>query len=95
MIIDLTCQKCDTLFDLDAQDLIDGTEKLVCPECEAKVPANLSRDFVAALAQIRAQVAALETKFLISMTLESPALEDELDDEDSEDDEESGSDNEH
>jgi DNA-directed RNA polymerase subunit RPC12/RpoP len=92
MSIDFTCQKCEASFELDAQDLIEGTEKLVCPHCDAKAPANISEDFVAALTEMRAQIAVLGKKFAVSMTLESEDLEDELEDEDDEeedDDEES------
>ncbi|EAU63461.1 hypothetical protein STIAU_1845 [Stigmatella aurantiaca DW4/3-1] len=85
MSIDFTCQKCEASFELDAQDLIEGTEKLVCPHCDAKAPANLSEDFVAALSEMRAQIAVLGKKFAVSMTLESEDLEDELEDEDEDD----------
>ena len=88
MSIDFTCQKCEASFELDAQDLIEGTEKLVCPHCDAKAPANISEDFVAALTEMRAQIAALSKKFSVSMTLESEDLEDELAEEDEEDDDE-------
>jgi DNA-directed RNA polymerase subunit RPC12/RpoP len=86
MMIDFTCQKCEASFELDAQDLIDGTEKLACPHCDAKASTNLVEDFVAALSEMRAQVAALSKKFTVNMAVESEDLEDELD-EDEEDDE--------
>ncbi|WP_255442065.1 hypothetical protein [Corallococcus sp. Z5C101001] len=88
MSIDFTCQKCEASFELEAQDLIEGTEKIVCPHCDAKAPANLSEDFVAALTEMRAQIATLSKKFAVTMTLEAEELEDELDDEE-EDEEES------
>ncbi|NOK15778.1 hypothetical protein HMI50_01845 [Corallococcus carmarthensis] len=91
MSIDFTCQKCEASFELEAQDLIEGTEKIVCPHCDAKAPANLSEDFVAALTEMRAQIATLSKKFAVTMTLEAEELEDELDDED-EDEEESDED---
>ncbi|QSQ26519.1 hypothetical protein JY651_16990 [Pyxidicoccus parkwayensis] len=96
MSIDFTCQKCEASFELDAQDLIEGTEKIVCPHCDAKAPANLTEDFVAALTEMRAQIAALDKKFAVSMTLESVDVEDTLDDdeEDDEDEEESEEDDE-
>ncbi len=90
MTIDFTCQKCETNFEIDAQDLIDGTEKLICPQCHARAPASLTEDFVSALTEMRAQVAALSKKFAVNMDLESEDLEEELDSkkEDDEDDEE-------
>ena len=36
-MIDFTCQKCEGNFELDSQDLIDGTETLECPQCENKL----------------------------------------------------------
>jgi hypothetical protein len=96
MTIDFTCQKCEASFELDAQDLIDGTEKLACPHCDAKAPTNLVEDFVAALSEMRAQVAALSKKFSVNMAVETEDLEDELDeedeDEDADEDEEEGDD---
>jgi len=88
MTLDFTCQKCEGTFELDAQDLIDGSEKLECPHCNTRAPANVVDDFVAALTEMRAQVAALSKRFSLSTTLESEDLA-ELDadeDEDEEDD---------
>ncbi|HEX8825929.1 MAG TPA: hypothetical protein VF794_38820 [Archangium sp.] len=95
MTIDLTCQKCEGTFELDAGDLIEGTEKLVCPHCGQKVATNIQEDFVAALTEMRTQVAVLGKKFSVSMSLETEDLEDELDeDEESDDDEEESDDEE-
>jgi hypothetical protein len=87
MTIDFTCQKCDASFEIDVQDLIDGSEKLVCTSCEAKAPANMVEDFVAALTEMRTQVAALGKKFSLAMAFETEDLED-LEAKDDEDDEE-------
>jgi DNA-directed RNA polymerase subunit RPC12/RpoP len=92
MTLDFTCQKCEGTFEIDAQDLIDGSEKLECPHCNTRAPANVVDDFVAALTEMRAQVAALSKRFSFSTTLESEDLaeldadEDEDDDDDDEDD---------
>jgi hypothetical protein len=91
MTIDFTCQKCEASFELDAQDLIDGTEKLVCPHCDAKAPASLAADFIAALAEMRLQIATLGKKsFSVSLALETEDVEEEVDadDADEETDEE-------
>ena len=86
MTLDFTCQKCEGTFEIDAQDLIDGSEKLECPHCNTRAPANLVDDFVAALTEMRAQVAVLSKRFSFSTTLESEDLA-ELDaDEDDDDD---------
>ena len=94
MTIDLTCQKCEGTFELDAGDLIEGTEKLVCPHCGQKVPTNIQEDFVSALTEMRTQVAVLGKKFAVSMSLETEELEDEIVDEDDEADEDEESDDE-
>jgi len=90
MTLDFTCQKCEGTFEIDAQDLIDGSEKLECPHCNTRAPANVVDDFVAALTEMRAQVAALSKRFTLSTTLESEDLAeldaDEDEDEDEEDD---------
>jgi len=91
MTLDFTCQKCEGTFELDAQDLVDGSEKLECPHCNTRAPANVVDDFVAALTEMRAQVAALSKRFSLSTTLESEDLADldadEDEDEDDDDDE--------
>ena len=83
MTIDFTCQNCDATF-----------EKLVCTSCEAKALPTLVEDFVAALTEMRTQVAALGKKFSLAMAFETEDLEDldakdaeeEDEDEDDEDD---------
>src|SRR4051812_5874352 len=85
MTIDFTCQKCEASFELDAQDFIDGTEKLVCPHCDAKAPGNLVDDFIAALTEMRAQVAVLGKRFAVNMAIETEDLEAEVEEEKEED----------
>jgi len=85
MTIDFTCQKCEGSFEIEARDLIDGSEKLVCPHCEAKTPANMVEDFTSALAELLTQVAALSKKFSVTMAVETEDVEEE-----EEDDEEEG-----
>lgn len=92
MTIDFTCQKCEASFELDAQDFIDGTEKLVCPHCEAKAPTNLVEDFIAALTEMRAQLVAMSKRFSVNMALETEDLDDELEDDDEEEEEDEDAD---
>lgn len=87
MTIDFTCQKCEASFEIDAQDLIDGTEKIICPECRARAPSSLAEDFVSALTEMRAQVAALGKKFAVNMSLETEDVEEELESKKDEDEE--------
>lgn len=84
MTIDFTCQKCDSSFELDVQDLIDGSEKLVCPNCDAKAPTALTDDFIAALTELRAQVATLSKRFSVNLAVESEDVEELEDEEDEE-----------
>src|SRR5689334_18731622 len=88
MTIDFTCQKCDTSFELDAEDLIDGTEKLVCPNCDAKAPAALADDFISAMVELRAQVITLSKRFAVNMAIETEDLSAKPVEDDEEDDEE-------
>lgn len=93
MTIDLTCQKCEGSFELDVQELIDGEEKLQCPNCNAKAPADLTDDFTSALSEMLAQTANLSKRFLVSLALESDELPGaEAEEEDEDDDEEEGED---
>ena len=79
MTIDFTCQKCETSFEADAQELIDGSEKIVCPNCHARAAASTLDDFVAALGK----------KFSVNMAVETEDLEEEISKEDEEEPEES------
>lgn len=95
MTIDFTCQKCDSSFELDAQDLIDGTEKLVCPNCDTKAPVTMVDDFISALSDLRTQAATLSKKFTLNLSIETDELADlEADDDDVDDDDEDGDDDE-
>ncbi|MGQ0505290.1 MAG: hypothetical protein ACT4TC_08205, partial [Myxococcaceae bacterium] len=92
--IEFTCQKCEASFELDAQDLIDGAEKLACPHCEAKCPANLAEDFISALTEMRAQVGTLGKKFGVSFTVDSEDIADEIASKDEDEDEDEADDDE-
>ena len=87
--IDFTCQKCEGNFELDSQDLVDGTEKLECPHCENKLTKSANEDFTAALGELIAQLTAVSKKFTASIELDSEDLgASDLDEEDDEDDDE-------
>ncbi len=85
MTIDFTCQKCEGSFELDVEDLIDGTEKLVCPHCDAKATATQTDDFTSALTELRTQVAALAKKFAVSLSVETEDLEEVVEDDEDDD----------
>jgi hypothetical protein len=86
MTIDLTCQKCEGSFELDVQALIDGGEKLACPNCNAKAPGDLADDFTAALSELILQTEKLSKRFLVSIAFESDDLAEAKEEEDDEDD---------
>jgi hypothetical protein len=85
MTIDFTCRKCDASFEIDADDLIDGTEKLVCPNCDAKATSAAVEDFTAALSELKAQVVKLGKKFAVNLAVETDEdVEEEADDDEAE-----------
>ena len=98
--IDFTCQKCEGNFELDSQDLIDGSEKLECPHCDNKLTKSGNEDFTSALAELVAQLAAISKKFTASIELDTEEAgaagldDDEDEDEDDEDDDDSDDDDE-
>jgi hypothetical protein len=83
--IDFTCQKCEGNFELDSQDLVDGSEALECPHCAAKLTKAAQEDFSSALAEFQAQVAAISKKFTLTVEFDSEDLSDAEDDLDEED----------
>lgn len=87
MTIDFTCQKCEGSFELDAQDMIDGTEKLECPHCGVKAPQAQVDDFIAAFTEMQAQITSLGKRFAVAMSLETDDVEGDDDDEDEDEDE--------
>ena len=91
MNIDFTCAKCDGSFELDSQDIVDGTEKLECPHCDAKATQTAVDEFNAAITEMLAQVAALSKKFTVAFAIDSEDVDvpvDEDDDDEEEEDEE-------
>jgi hypothetical protein len=87
MTIDFTCVKCEGSFELDAQDIIDGTEKLECPHCNVKAPQASVDDFVAALTELTSQVGSMSKRFTLTMTIESEDVDADDDDDEDEDEE--------
>lgn len=94
MTIDFTCQKCEGGFEIEALELIDGSEKLECPHCGAKVSQAATDDFTSALADLQKQIAALAKKFTLSLELDSRELSEPSDDADEEEDEDEDDDDE-
>lgn len=91
---EFTCQKCEGNFEIEAQDLVDGSEELECPHCNAKLSKAAAEDFTSAVGEFLAQLTALNKKFTTTVEFDSEALgetdedadDDDDDDEDDEDD---------
>lgn len=91
--IDFTCQKCEGNFELDSQDLVDGSEPLECPHCGSKLTKAAQEDFSSALADFQAQIAVISKKFTLTVEFDSEDLDEEdLDEEDDEDDDDASDD---
>lgn len=87
MNIDFTCVKCDGSFELDSQDIVDGTEKLECPHCDAKVSQAAVDEFNSAITEMLAQVAVMSKKFAVAFAIDSEDVDVPVDDDDDEEEE--------
>ena len=91
MTIDFTCHKCGGSFELDIPDLIDGNEKMECPHCDASPTPTMANDFIAAISDLRSQIAMLSKKFELSLSMATEELDEpaeDFDDDEDEDEEE-------
>ena len=73
MTLDLTCQACDTSFELELADLLDEP-RLQCPNCDARVPRATAEALSGTLEELFAQLARLRPKFLVVAEVESDDL---------------------
>jgi len=73
MTLDLTCQACDTSFELDASELLDEP-RIQCPSCDARVTVAAAEGFSGALDELFGQVARLRAKFQVVFEVESDDL---------------------
>ena len=83
---EFTCQKCEGNFEIDTQDLIDGSEELECPHCNARLTKSAAEDFNAAVGEFVAQLAAISKKFTATVEFDSEAASESEEDEDDDDD---------
>ncbi|MEW6432172.1 MAG: hypothetical protein AB1730_11760 [Myxococcota bacterium] len=84
---EFTCQKCEGNFEIDAQDLVDGSEELECPHCNAKLSKAAAEDFTAAVGEFIAQLAAISKKFTATVEFDSESVSEAEEDEDEDEDE--------
>jgi hypothetical protein len=73
MTLDLTCQACDTSFELDVAELLDEP-RLQCPSCDARAPAAMAEGLSNALDEVLGQVSRLRPKFQAVFEIESEDL---------------------
>jgi len=70
MTIDLTCQACDTSFEVDVTELVDEP-RIQCPSCNVRAPASLSEGLASALDEVLGHVARLRRKFQLFLEVDS------------------------
>ncbi len=73
MTLDLTCQACDTSFELDLAELLDDP-RVQCPSCDAHAPVTAAEGLSNALDDLLGQVARLRPKFQLVFEVESDDL---------------------
>ncbi len=73
MTLDLTCQACDSSFELDAAELLDEP-RIQCPSCDARVPLAASEGLSSALEDLCREVARLQAKFSLVLEVDSDDL---------------------
>jgi hypothetical protein len=73
MTIDVTCQACDSSFEIDVAELLDEP-RLQCPSCDARAPMPMSEGLSNALDDLLGQVARLRSKFQLVFEVESDDL---------------------
>ena len=73
MTLDLTCQACDTSFEIELAELLDDP-RVQCPSCDARAPATMAEGLSNALDDLLGQVARLRPKFQVVFEVESDDL---------------------
>ncbi|HEX7487263.1 MAG TPA: hypothetical protein VF341_00015, partial [Anaeromyxobacteraceae bacterium] len=73
MTLDLTCQACDTSFELDVSDLLDEP-RVQCPGCDVRLPRAIAEALSGVLDELLGQVSRLRPKFQVILEVESEDL---------------------
>lgn len=73
MTLDLTCQACDTSFELDVAELLDEP-RIQCPSCDVRAPLQMSEGLSNALDDMLGRVAKLRGKFQVVFAVDSDDL---------------------
>jgi hypothetical protein len=78
MTLALTCQACDTSFELDVAELLDEP-RLQCPGCDARASLSVAEGLAGALEDLLGHVARLGSRFALVLELDSEDLPSQLD----------------
>jgi hypothetical protein len=73
MTLDLTCQACDTSFELDVSDLLEEP-RVQCPGCDARLPRATAEALSGVLDELLGQVSGIRAKFQLVLEVESEDL---------------------
>jgi hypothetical protein len=73
MTLDLTCQACDTSFELDLAELLDEP-RVQCPSCDARAPTAAAEGLSSALDELLGQVARIRHRFHAVFEVDSDDL---------------------
>ena len=73
MTLDLTCQACDTSFELDLAELLDEP-RIQCPSCDARPPSAVAEGLSDALDELLGRVSRMRSKFQIVFEVDSDDL---------------------
>ncbi len=73
MTLDLTCQACDTSFELDVSELLDEP-RIQCPSCDARAPVPMAEGLSNALDDLLGQVARVRKKFQVLFEVDGEDL---------------------
>jgi hypothetical protein len=73
MTLDLTCQSCDTTFELDVAELLDDP-RIQCPSCDVRAPLQMAEGLSNALDDVLGRVARLRAKFQVVFEVDSDDL---------------------
>src|SRR5512138_1037725 len=73
MTLDLTCQACDTSFELDVTELLDEP-RIQCPSCDARAATAIAEGFSNAMDELLGQMARIRSKFQVVFEVESEDL---------------------
>ena len=73
MTLDLTCQACDTSFELDVTELLDEP-RIQCPSCDARAPTAVAEGLSNALEELLGHASRLRSRFQTVFELDSDDL---------------------